>query len=128
MPPDIATPDVALTAARAELDRLWARGTAFLGCRVAIMGGAMSWVSERHLVAAISNAGGFGVIACGSMEPDLLAAEIAGTQALTDAAVRRQPDHHASAARRPDPRMPGSAVSATSCWPAASRRAARCAR
>jgi enoyl-[acyl-carrier protein] reductase II len=49
------------------LDRLWARGTAFLGCRYAIMGGAMSWVSERHLVAAISNAGGFGVIACGSM-------------------------------------------------------------
>ena len=40
----------------------------------AIMGGAMSWVSERHLVAAISNAGGFGVIACGSMSPELLAA------------------------------------------------------
>jgi enoyl-[acyl-carrier protein] reductase II len=72
------------TAARARLDALWARGTAFLGCRYAIMGGAMSWVSERHLVAAISNAGGFGVIACGSMNPDLLAAEIAGTQALTD--------------------------------------------
>jgi enoyl-[acyl-carrier protein] reductase II len=71
-------------AARAELDRLWARGTAFLGCRVAVLGGAMSWVSERHLVSAISNAGGFGVIACGSMYPDALAAEIAGTQALTD--------------------------------------------
>jgi enoyl-[acyl-carrier protein] reductase II len=70
-------------AALAELNRLWARGTAFLGCRYAIMGGAMSWVSERHLVAAISNAGGFGVIACGSMEPDMLAAEIAATQALT---------------------------------------------
>jgi enoyl-[acyl-carrier protein] reductase II len=74
MPPDTV---------RERLDRLWARGTAFLGCEVAIMGGAMSWVSERHLVAAISNAGGFGVIACGSMGPDLLAAEIAGTQALT---------------------------------------------
>src|SRR3954451_21642595 len=68
----------------AYLDRLWARGTAFLGCRYAILGGAMSWVSERHLVAAISNAGGFGVIACGSMEPNMLADEIAGTQALTD--------------------------------------------
>ncbi|HXA21010.1 MAG TPA: nitronate monooxygenase [Acetobacteraceae bacterium] len=84
MPPDIATPDVSTTAAQAKLDRLWSRGTAFLGCPVAIMGGAMSWVSERHLVAAISNAGGFGVIACGSMGPDLLAAEIAGTQAQTD--------------------------------------------
>src|SRR5215469_2731476 len=83
MPPDIAPPDARRLKARARLDALWARGTAFLGCRVAIMGGAMSWVSERHLVAAISNAGGFGVIACGSMEPDMLAAEIAGTQALT---------------------------------------------
>src|SRR3546814_6608713 len=43
----------------------------------------MSWVSERHLVSAISNAGGFGVIACGAMTPDLLDAEIAGTKALT---------------------------------------------
>ena len=70
--------------ARLELDRLWARGTTFLGCRYALLGGAMSWVSERHLVSAISNAGGFGVIACGSMGPDLLASEIAATQVLTD--------------------------------------------
>ncbi len=68
---------------RARLERLWARGAEFLGCRIAIMGGAMSWVSERHLVSAISNAGGFGVIANGSMMPDQLAAEIAATQALT---------------------------------------------
>lgn len=67
----------------AALDRLFARGAAFLGSRVPILGGAMSWVSERHLVAAISNAGGFGVIACGSMGPEQLAAEIAATQALT---------------------------------------------
>ncbi len=71
-------------AARQQLDRLWARGTAFLGSQVAIMGGAMSWVSERHLVSAISNAGGFGVIACGAMSPALLEAEIAATQARTD--------------------------------------------
>lgn len=77
-------PEDKRAAARAELDRLWARGTAFLGCEFALLGGAMSWVSERHLVAAISNAGGFGVIACGSMGPELLAKEIAGTQALTD--------------------------------------------
>ena len=83
MAPDIIPPDSRLITARAALDRLWARGTAFLGCPVAIMGGAMSWVSERNLVAAISNAGGFGVIACGAMNPDQLAAEIAGAQALT---------------------------------------------
>ena len=70
-------------AAQARLDRLWERGGAFLGTPTAIMGGAMSWVSERHLVSAISNAGGFGVVACGSMTPDQLAAEIAGTKALT---------------------------------------------
>ena len=69
--------------ARAQLERLWARGRAFLGSEVAILGGAMSWVSERHLVSAISKAGGFGVIACGAMGPDLLATEIAATQALT---------------------------------------------
>ena len=61
------------TARAARLDRLWARGRDFLGAELAIMGGAMTWVSERNLVAAISNAGGFGVIASGSMAPDLLA-------------------------------------------------------
>ncbi|WP_408890905.1 NAD(P)H-dependent flavin oxidoreductase [Novacetimonas cocois] len=70
-------------AARARLDRLWAAGTSFLGTDVAILGGAMSWISERHLVSAISNAGGFGVLACGAMEPARLAEEIAATQALT---------------------------------------------
>jgi enoyl-[acyl-carrier protein] reductase II len=86
MPPDSALVETAVVnpAARARLDALWARGCAFLGTRTAIMGGAMSWVSERHLVSAISNAGGFGVIACGSMMPAMLAAEIAATQALTD--------------------------------------------
>ena len=70
--------------ARQRLDKLWGRGREFLGCELAIMGGAMTWVSERHLVSALSNAGGFGVIASGSMSPGLLAAEIAGTAALTD--------------------------------------------
>jgi enoyl-[acyl-carrier protein] reductase II len=69
--------------ARRHLDRLWRRGCEFLGCDMAIMGGAMTWVSERNLVAAISNAGGYGVIACGSMSPALLAAEIEATAALT---------------------------------------------
>lgn len=62
---------------------LMQRGTDFLGCDYAILCGAMSWVSERHLVSAISNAGGFGVIACGAMTPELLDAEIAATKALT---------------------------------------------
>ncbi len=67
-----------------RLNELMHRGTEFLGCNYAIMGGAMSWVSERHLVSAISNAGGFGVIACGAMNPELLDTEIAETKARTD--------------------------------------------
>ena len=70
--------------AMAALDRLWRRGREVLGSRYAIMGGAMSWLSERNLVASLSNAGGFGVIACGAMGPDLLRAEIEATFALTD--------------------------------------------
>src|ERR1700761_401061 len=66
-----------------RLTRLMKRGTDFLGSEVAIMAGAMSWVSERNLVSAMSNAGGFGVIACGAMSPELLDAEIAATKALT---------------------------------------------
>ena len=67
----------------AELDRLWARGRDVLGCDLAIMGGAMTWVSERNLVAAISSAGGFGVIASGSMSPEMLSGEILATKAMT---------------------------------------------
>src|SRR4051812_8965859 len=67
-----------------RLRRLMRRGTAFLGCEVAVMGGAMSWISERHLVSALSNAGAFGVIACGAMTPDLLDTEIAETKKRTD--------------------------------------------
>ena len=80
----IAEPrSVHTSVGHARLRELMHRGTQFLGCDVAIMGGAMSWVSERHLVAAISNAGGFGVIACGAMTPELLDTEIGETKART---------------------------------------------
>lgn len=73
-----------LARGRQRLERLWRAGTEFLGCPLALMGGAMTWVSEHRLVAAISNAGGFGVLACGAMAPDQLAAEIALTRELTE--------------------------------------------
>jgi enoyl-[acyl-carrier protein] reductase II len=66
------------------LSALMARGAAFLGSETAIMCGAMSWISERHLVSAISNAGGFGLIACGAMPFELLDIEIAETKKHTD--------------------------------------------
>ncbi len=66
----------------AKLCALWKRGCDFLTCRYAIMGGAMTWVSNHHLVASISNAGGFGVLACGAMSPVMLEEEIKKTRLL----------------------------------------------
>ena len=44
----------------------------------------MSWLSEARLVSAISNAGGFGVIACGSLNSEQLKEQIIKTRSLTD--------------------------------------------
>lgn len=66
-----------------DLSYIWQKGQELLGTKYSILGGAMSWVSEHNLVAAISNAGGFGVIACGAMPPALLEKEIKATQKLT---------------------------------------------
>ena len=66
-----------------EITEIWQKGQKLLGSKYAILGGAMSWVSEHNLVAAISNAGGFGVLACGSMNAEQLQREIIATQKLT---------------------------------------------
>lgn len=66
-----------------KLGTLWKRGCDLLGTEYAILGGAMTWVSEPGLVSSISNAGAFGVLACGAMPPDMLAQEIKKTRALT---------------------------------------------
>ena len=63
---------------------LFSRGNKFLGTTYPIMGGAMTWLSERNLVSAISNAGGFGIIACGSMNSKQLGEEIEATQQMTN--------------------------------------------
>ncbi len=66
-----------------SFDISWSKGVKFLGSKYPIMGGAMSWVSESNLVAAISNSGGFGVLACGSMTPEMLEEEIIKTRKKT---------------------------------------------
>ncbi len=81
MAPNMA--DMNIAPPQSHLSALMARGAAFLGSETAIMCGAMSWISERHLVSAISNAGGFGLIACGAMTPELLDTEIAETKKRT---------------------------------------------
>lgn len=66
------------------LDKLWKRGTDFLGCRYGILGGAMTWVSDYSLVSAISQAGGFGVLAGGSLSPDQLDYQIQQVRQRTE--------------------------------------------
>ncbi len=66
-----------------KLLKLFRRGNEFLETDYPIMGGAMTWVSERNLVAAISNAGGLGVIAAGSMSSLNLKEEIIETRKKT---------------------------------------------
>jgi enoyl-[acyl-carrier protein] reductase II len=73
-----------VSSAELLLNRLWQRGREFLGVEYPILGGAMSWLSESQLVSAISNAGGFGVIAGGNMPAQLLKDEIAKTHDKTD--------------------------------------------
>jgi len=75
--------DVSSLSSRGQLEALWRQGTDFLGSRYAIMGGAMSWVSEQNLVSAICEAGGFGVLACGSLEADQLNQQILGVKRST---------------------------------------------
>lgn len=65
------------------LKKLMARGCDFLGTEYAILGGAMSWVSDAHLVSAISNHGGFGVIAASGMPADILDQELTKTKTMT---------------------------------------------
>ena len=64
--------------------KLMERGSKFLGSKYAIMGGAMTWISESNLTSALSNAGLFGVLASGAMDGDLLKEEIIATQQKTD--------------------------------------------
>jgi enoyl-[acyl-carrier protein] reductase II len=60
------------------------RITELLGIRYPILQGAMAWISESGLTSAVSNAGGAGIIAAASREPDWLVEEIRKTKQLTD--------------------------------------------
>ena len=67
-----------------RLDRVWSRGKDFLGSELPIMCGAMTWISDPHLVSLMSNLGAFGVLAAGNMPPELFAEEVDKTFQLTD--------------------------------------------
>lgn len=67
-----------------KISKLMERGAKILGSKYAIMGGAMTWISESNLTSALSNAGLFGVLASGAMDGDLLKKEVISTQSKTD--------------------------------------------
>jgi enoyl-[acyl-carrier protein] reductase II len=60
------------------------RITQLLGIKYPVFQGGMAWVSSASLVAAVSNAGGLGILGAGSMEPELVRKEIQKIKSLTD--------------------------------------------
>lgn len=67
----------------ADLRRRAAVLTGLLGVRLPIIGAPMAGVSTPQLVAAVSEAGGLGSLACGTMEPEQIEAAIREVRALT---------------------------------------------
>jgi enoyl-[acyl-carrier protein] reductase II len=60
------------------------RVTELLGIEYPIIQGGMAWTATAELSAAVSNAGGLGIIGAGHMPTDILAGEIRKAKALTD--------------------------------------------
>lgn len=58
--------------------------TEILNIKYPIIQGGMAWISEANLAAAVSNAGGLGVIAAGNAERTVIEKEIKLIQSLTD--------------------------------------------
>ena len=58
--------------------------TELLGIRYPIFQGGMAWVAEYHLAAAVSNAGGFGIIGAASAPPEVVREQIRKVKDLTD--------------------------------------------
>lgn len=60
------------------------RITELLGIEYPIIQGGMAWVAEHRLAAAVSNAGGLGIIGAASAPPEIVRAEIRKCKELTD--------------------------------------------
>ncbi len=60
------------------------RVTKLLKIKYPVIQGGMAWVADADLAAAVSNAGGLGVIAAASMPPELLEEQIVKIRKLTD--------------------------------------------
>ncbi|HPX03169.1 MAG TPA: enoyl-[acyl-carrier-protein] reductase FabK [Synergistaceae bacterium] len=60
------------------------RVTQLLKIKYPVIQGGMAWVADADLAAAVSNAGGLGIIAAASMPPELLEEQIVKIRKLTD--------------------------------------------
>ena len=58
--------------------------TELLQIEYPIIQGGMAWVAEHHLAAAVSEAGGFGLIGAASAPPEIVREEIRKAKELTD--------------------------------------------
>ena len=60
------------------------RITSLLGCSYPIIQGGMAWVADSTLAAAVSNAGGLGLIAAANAPADVVRKEIRRAKTLSD--------------------------------------------
>lgn len=58
--------------------------TELLGIRYPVIQGGMAWVAEYHLAAAVSKAGGFGIIGAASAPPEIVREQIHKVREITD--------------------------------------------
>ena len=60
------------------------RITELLGCQYTVVQGGMAWVAEYHLAAAVSDAGGIGLIGAASAPAEVVREQIRKVKELTD--------------------------------------------
>ena len=60
------------------------RVTELLGIEYPVIQGGMAWVAEYHLAAAVSEAGGFGILGAGGAGADFVREQISRCRELTD--------------------------------------------
>ena len=59
------------------------RITELLGCEYPLIQGGMAWIADAKLAAAVSNAGGLGIIAAGNADGDYVRTQIKEAKKLT---------------------------------------------
>ena len=66
------------------MNKINSKITDLLGIQYPIIQGGMAWVAEYHLAAAVSNAGGLGIIGAASAPADVVRTQIREAKKLTD--------------------------------------------